>query len=100
MTTLTVTPAQAGAQAAVLVTAGHFVRRSKFALDHGGIRAAFPVIVSTQDVRQGKPHPEAFLTALANLNQLRPIPDPLLAPSDCVVIEDAPRAAEAARTVG
>ncbi len=82
------------------VASGAFRGEIKFALDHGGIRAAFPVIVSTQDVRQGKPHPEAFLTALAKLNRLRPISNPLLTPSDCVVIEDSPRAAEAAREVG
>jgi HAD superfamily hydrolase (TIGR01509 family) len=82
------------------IASGAFRGEIKSALDHGGIRAAFPVIVSTQDVRQGKPHPEAFLTALAKLNQLRPIPNPLLTPSDCVVIEDSPHAAEAARAVG
>jgi beta-phosphoglucomutase len=82
------------------IASGAFRGEIKSALDHGGIRAAFPVIVSTQDVRRGKPHPEAFLTALANLNQLRPIPNPLLTPSNCVVIEDAPHAAEAARAVG
>jgi len=82
------------------IASGAFRGEIKLALDHGGIRAAFPVIVSTQDVRQGKPYPEAFLTALAKLNQLRPIPNPLLTPSDCVVFEDSPHAVEAARTVG
>jgi beta-phosphoglucomutase len=82
------------------IASGAFRGEIKFALDQGGLRAAFPVIVSTQDVRQGKPHPEAFFTALAKLNHLRPIPNSPLTPPDCVVIEDAPPAAEAARAAG
>lgn len=82
------------------IASGGFRGEIKFALDHGDLRTAFPVIVSTQDVRQSKPHPEAFLTALAKLNQVHPIPKLLLAPSDCVVVEDSLHAVEAARSVG
>jgi len=82
------------------IASGAFRGEIKFALDQGGLRAAFPIIVSTQDVRHGKPHPEAFLTALAKLNQLRPIPNPLMTPSECVVIEDSLHGAEAARAAG
>jgi len=82
------------------IASGAFRGEIKFALDQGGLRAAFSIIVSTQDVRHGKPHPEAFLTELAKLNQLRPIPNPLLTPSECVVIEDSLQGAEAARAAG
>jgi HAD superfamily hydrolase (TIGR01509 family) len=82
------------------IASGAFRGEIKFALDQGGLRAAFPVLVSAQDVRHGKPHPEAFLTALAKLNQLIPIPTPLLTPSECVVIEDSLHGTDAARAAG
>jgi HAD superfamily hydrolase (TIGR01509 family) len=48
-------------------------------------------IVSADDVRQGKPDPEVFLTAAAQLDVL---------PDACVVIEDAAAGIEAARRGG
>ncbi|MBI3598589.1 MAG: HAD family phosphatase [Nitrospirae bacterium] len=51
------------------IASGAFRGEIKFALDQAGIRSAFSVIVSAQDVKQGKPNPESFLTALAKLNQ-------------------------------
>ncbi|HLG23007.1 MAG TPA: HAD family phosphatase [Candidatus Manganitrophaceae bacterium] len=82
------------------IASGAFRGEIKFALDKGGMRSAFPVIVSAQDVRNGKPHPEAFLTALAKLNELPPVPNPPIAPSECVVIEDSLHGVEAARMAG
>lgn len=81
------------------VASGAFRAEIKFALDKGGMRSAFPVIVSAQDVKNGKPHPEAFLTALAKLNALSP-PIPPILPSECVVIEDSIHGVEAARSAG
>ncbi|MGI8891120.1 MAG: HAD family hydrolase [Chthoniobacterales bacterium] len=49
-------------------------------LDRIGLTDAFRVIVSAEDVSQGKPHPEVFLKAAEKL---------LLAPTRCVVFEDA-----------
>ncbi|MFY9270721.1 MAG: HAD-IA family hydrolase, partial [Candidatus Manganitrophaceae bacterium] len=68
--------------------------------DKGGMRSAFPVIVSAQDVKNGKPHPEAFLTALAKLNERPPVPNPPIQPKECVVIEDSLHGVEAARLAG
>ena len=79
------------------IASGAFRGEIKFALDKGGMRAAFPVIVSAQDVKNGKPHPEAFLTALAKLNERAT--DPIFA-SECVVIEDSLHGIEAARSAG
>jgi HAD superfamily hydrolase (TIGR01509 family) len=76
------------------VASGAFRGEIKFALDTAGIRSAFPVIVSAQDVKRGKPHPEAFLTALDRLNHL--YQTPLIQPSECVVIEDSIHGLEAA----
>ncbi len=80
------------------IASGAFRSEIKAALDYGGIREAFPVIVSAQDVRRGKPHPEAYLTALQQLNE-RTSESPML-PAECVVIEDSLHGVEAARAAG
>jgi len=95
------------------IASGAFRGEIKFALEQAGIRSAFPVIVSAQDVKQGKPHPESFLTALAKLNQryhslsgptnmLSPpgAGAPLITPDECVVIEDSVHGVKAARSAG
>lgn len=51
-------------------------------------------------MKNGKPHPEAFLTALAKLNALPPVPNPAIRPDECVVIEDSLHGVEAARLAG
>jgi len=81
------------------VASGAFRAEIKEALALGGILSAFPVIVSAQDVKRGKPDPEAFLLALSRLNQLRPSFPPM-APSDCVVIEDSLHGVASARAAG
>jgi len=81
------------------VASGAFRGEIKFALDKGGLRSAFPVIVSAQDVKQGKPHPESFLTALAKLNKLTPS-DVAIEPPECVVIEDSIHGVDGARAAG
>jgi sugar-phosphatase len=49
------------------------------------------ILICAEDVVQGKPHPEVYLTAAARLG---------VAPADCLVIEDAPAGIEAARAGG
>lgn len=51
----------------------------------GGLRPYFLAIVGAEDVRNTKPHPEPYLTALRSLRKREP---DLLAP-ECVVIEDS-----------
>jgi beta-phosphoglucomutase-like phosphatase (HAD superfamily) len=112
------------------IASGAFRGEIKSALSQAGIRSAFPVIVSAQDVKQGKPNPEAFLTALTKVNQLyspslsysssgptsrnadcgavippgeaRPLRGvpPLIMPHECVVIEDSVHGIMAARSAG
>ncbi len=77
------------------IASGAFRGEIKFALDKAGIRSAFPIIVSAQDVKQCKPHPEPFLTALAKLNSRWPAL--LIRPDECVVIEDSLHGLAAAR---
>jgi mannitol-1-/sugar-/sorbitol-6-phosphatase len=49
------------------------------------------VLVTSDDVINGKPHPEPYLKGAARLG---------FSPTDCVVVEDAPAGIEAARAAG
>src|SRR5579864_5342654 len=49
------------------------------------------VLVTSDDVTNGKPHPEPYLKGAEGLG---------LAPAECLVIEDAPAGIESARTAG
>lgn len=82
------------------IASGAFRGEVKFALDAGGMRDAFPVMVTAQDVRNGKPHPEAFQTALAQINQTAPAPSPPIRPDECLVIEDSLHGVEGAKAAG
>lgn len=52
---------------------------------------AFDVIVSGSDVKNSKPHPEAYLSAAAQLG---------VEPADCVAIEDSPTGLASAMAAG
>ena len=52
---------------------------------------SFPVTVCSEDVRDTKPDPEPYLLATARLG---------MAPGGCVVLEDSPSGAAAARAAG
>lgn len=56
-----------------------------------GVADLFQALVSGEDVRQGKPHPESFLLAARRLG---------VPPERCQVVEDAPAGVEAARRAG
>jgi beta-phosphoglucomutase len=60
-------------------------------LDKSGLRGAFRVVMSGDDVSRAKPDPEIFLRAVAGLN---------LPSSCCVVVEDAESGIQAARAAG
>lgn len=60
-------------------------------LDLARIRPYFKAIVSSADVKRGKPHPDVFTISCQKLG---------LPPKNCVVIEDAPVGVEAAKTAG
>lgn len=69
-------------------------------LKKGKIRGLFTAIVSADDVQQGKPHPESFLTALKVLNERRLVDTPMIQPEECLVIEDSLHGLAAARSAG
>ncbi|MDR0710977.1 MAG: HAD family phosphatase [Prevotellaceae bacterium] len=60
-------------------------------LDGLNIRKYFKAVINSSQVKKGKPHPEVFLKAAAAMH---------LAPSQCVVVEDAVIGVEAARNAG
>jgi beta-phosphoglucomutase family hydrolase len=62
-----------------------------FVLDNLNIRKYFKVIVSADDVKVSKPHPETFLSAAALLQ---------VDAADCIVFEDTPKGAETAQNAG
>lgn len=63
----------------------------RLALELLGIDDLFAVLVTGDDVTQGKPHPEVFQKAIAGLG---------LIPERCVVLEDAPQGVEAGLAAG
>lgn len=62
-----------------------------FVVDGLQLRPFFDAIVSAEDVRNSKPHPETFLKCADGLS---------VHPSDCLVFEDAPKGVEAAEKAG
>jgi HAD superfamily hydrolase (TIGR01509 family) len=56
-----------------------------------GLEDYFAAVASAEDVTAGKPDPQVFLAAARKLG---------VAPSSCVVVEDAPAGTEAARRAG
>ena len=59
----------------------------------------FQAVVSAEDVQRGKPEPEIFLKALKALNARRNAAD-VIAPAECVVIEDSKEGLRGARRAG
>lgn len=62
-----------------------------FVLDNLNIRKYFKAIVSADEVDKSKPHPETYLKAAAQL---------MVDPAHCLVFEDVPKGAEAAKNAG
>jgi len=66
-------------------------------LEDSGLRDFFKAIVSTEQVKRGKPHPDGFLLTLKKLNQRLRAPLPA---KQCVVIEDSHWGLQAAKAAG
>ena len=63
-------------------------------LEQARLSPFFAVIVSAEQIKKGKPHPEGFLLTLQKLNSN--VTDPIL-PNQCIVIEDSHWGLKAAR---
>src|SRR5207302_4891271 len=61
-----------------------------------GLEGCFRAIISAEDVRFGKPHPEPFLRAHEKLREM----DRSLEPSDCVAVEDSIGGIDSAHEAG
>jgi HAD superfamily hydrolase (TIGR01509 family) len=72
----------------VAVASGALRHEIEAILATAGLLKHFAVIISAEDVNQGKPEPEIFLKALAGLNA-RLENGPPIAAADCLVIEDS-----------
>jgi len=72
-------------------------------LEQAHLRRFFEVIVSAEEVKRGKPHPEGFLLTLQKLNQSTGPgardTGPVL-PEQCIVIEDSHWGLKAAKKAG
>jgi beta-phosphoglucomutase family hydrolase len=62
-----------------------------FVLDNLNIRSYFDVLVSADDVKHSKPHPETYLQCAQRLG---------VQPTQCLVFEDAPKGVESAAHAG
>ena len=69
-------------------------------LRRGGIRPAFVAVVSSEDVRNSKPHPEGYLLGFKLLNRLSRFKKHPLKASECLAIEDSIHGVEAALAAG
>lgn len=70
------------------------------ALAQEGLRSAFKVLVTAEDVAASKPDPEGYRLAIESLNAAPPLPDRLLHPHEAVAVEDTPAGVAAARGAG
>ncbi|MFA4028410.1 MAG: hypothetical protein GDYSWBUE_000290 [Candidatus Fervidibacterota bacterium] len=59
----------------------------------------FKVIVSSEDVAHGKPHPEPFIKAMERLNEELKL-NPPLEPSECIAVEDSIHGVRSAKAAG
>ncbi len=84
------------AEVPVAIASGALREEIEAILSAGGLREPFHAIVGARDVRQGKPHPEPYLTAARRLAERAPG----LRPEDCVVFEDSMPGIAAARAAG
>lgn len=64
-----------------------------------GLVNEFHAIVSAEDVTRGKPEPEIFLIALAQLNTFLNC-DPAISAAECLVVEDSKEGVRGARRAG
>jgi len=81
------------------VASGALRQEIETILTTAGLLSRFHAIVSAEDVKQGKPEPEVFLTALAALNAQAGGAQPIQ-PGECVVIEDSKEGIRGARRAG
>jgi len=92
---------QAAAAGLVLgVVSGALREEIEGALRQAGARDLFKVVVSAEDVEEGKPSPQGYALALQLLNAQPPLPARLIHPHEALAVEDTPPGIAAARGAG
>ncbi|HSA58305.1 MAG TPA: HAD family phosphatase [bacterium] len=69
-------------------------------LEGARLEKAFHAVIAAEDVAQGKPNPEGFLSAIRLLNRDFVPPAEILLPGECLAVEDSPWGIEAAKAAG
>ncbi|HUT29585.1 MAG TPA: HAD family phosphatase [Sedimentisphaerales bacterium] len=82
----------------IAICSGALLAEIELILDKEGLRKFFEVIVSAEQVKKGKPHPDGFVLTLEKLNQTRH--DSPISTGQCVVIEDSHWGLDAAKAAG
>ena len=70
------------------------------ALRGAGLRHRFALVVTAEDVARGKPDPEGYERAIAQLRRLAAADDRLIHPHEIVAVEDSPAGLAAAAAAG
>jgi beta-phosphoglucomutase len=67
-------------------------------IEAAGIRQYFDAVVAAEDVKNGKPAPDAYLKALEELNKKHPTKN--IQPKECLVVEDSKHGLISAQSAG
>jgi HAD superfamily hydrolase (TIGR01509 family) len=70
------------------------------ALRQAALRDRFKVVISAEDVAEGKPDPQGYRRGLEALNSQPPLPERLIHPHEVLAVEDSPSGIEAAAGAG
>jgi beta-phosphoglucomutase len=86
------------------ICSGALLSEIELILEQARLRHHFEVIVSGEQIKKGKPHPEGLLLTLQKLNRIvsaaqTATQNPIL-PNQCIVIEDSPWGLKAAKHAG
>ncbi|MBN2594892.1 MAG: HAD family phosphatase [Sedimentisphaerales bacterium] len=81
----------------MVICSGSLLVEIELMLEESGLRHFFTEIISAEQVRKGKPHPEGFLLALKKLNEKCPLP---IIANECIVIEDSHWGLQAGKAAG
>jgi HAD superfamily hydrolase (TIGR01509 family) len=82
------------------VVSGALREEAEGALRQAAILDRFKILITAEDVGEGKPNPEGYLRALEALNSLPPLPERLLHPHEVLAVEDSPAGLAAAAELG
>jgi len=80
----------------VAIASGALRSEIESILTSAGLRSLFGAVVGADDVTQGKPHPEPYLSAMERIAAKAPG----LRPEECVVVEDSPPGIASALAAG